>query len=139
MDQGERSLLRRVRMTVADAAAARCQLDLDGWPLLLVDRLAGCVRVNDLRSSAMFTHHVLLPSTAVHVTVRAGAVGDELYLLVGEMAAVFVVPEIACGVHADVKVVESATGRLLLDRSVRYRQAPAELTSPSPASLDCRG
>jgi len=126
-------------MTVADAASARCEVCLDGWPLLLVDRIAGCVRVNDLRCAAMFSYGVTLPSTSGTLTVRAGAVGDELYLLVGDMAAVFVVPEVAEGVHAEVRVVESATGRLLLDRSVRYRQAPSELVVPSPAFLDCRG
>ena len=131
-------MLSRVRMTVDDVTSGRCELDLDGWPLLLVDRVAGCVRVNDLRSSAMFAHGVALPPTAGHVTVRAGAIGDDLYVLVGEAAAVFVIAEIN-GVHADVRVVESATGRLLLDRSVRYRQVPTELVSPSPAFLDCRG
>ena len=77
------------------------------------------------------------------MTVRAGAIGDELYVLVGEVVAVFVVPEIN-GVHADVRVVESAAGRLLLDRSVRYRQVRyrqvrTQHMSPSPAFLDCRG
>lgn len=139
MDHTERALLRRVRMTVADAASARCELCLDGWPLLLVDRIAGCVRVNDLRSAAMFTLGIMLPSTAGPLTVRAGAVGDELYLRVGDVAAVFVVPEVAEGVHAEVRVVESATGRLLFDRPVRYRQAPSALVAPSPAFLDCRG
>jgi len=138
MDDEERALLSRVRMTVEDAASARCELDLDGWPLLLVDRVAGCVRVNDLRSSAMFAHGVALPPTAGHLTVRAGAIGDELYVLVGDVAAVFVVAEIN-GVHADVRVVESAAGRLLLDRSVRYRQVRTKHMSPSPAFLDCRG
>lgn len=137
MDRAEAALLRRVRMTVADAALARGELHLDGWPLLLVDRIAGCVRVNDLRSSAMFTHGVTLPSAAGHLSLRAGAVADELYLLVGDVAAVFIVPEIN-GVHADVRVVESATGRLLLERSVRYRQVIAGLMSLSPAILDCQ-
>jgi len=86
MDDEERALLSRVRMTVEDAASARCELDLDGWPLLLVDRVAGCVRVNDLRSSAMFAHGVALPPTAGQLTVRAGAIGDELYVLLSDVA-----------------------------------------------------
>ena len=131
-------MLSRVRMTVDDVTSGRCELDLDGWPLLLVDRVAGCVRVNDLRSSAMFAHGAALPPTAGNLTVRAGAIGDELYVLVGDVAAVFVVAEIN-GVHAHVRVIESATGRLLLDRSVRYRQVLTEVMSPSPAFLDCRG
>jgi hypothetical protein len=138
MDDNERALLSRVRMTVPDVASGRCELDLDGWPLLLVDKVAGCVRVNDLGSSSIFADGVALPSTAGQLMVRAGAIGDELYVLVGDVAAVFVVAEIN-GVHADVRVVEPATGRLLLDRSVRYRQVPTEVISPSPALRDCRG
>ena len=87
--QAEVALLRRVRMTVADAASARCEVALDGWPLLLVDRIGGCVRVNDVRSAAMFSHGVRLPSEAERLTVRAGAVGDELFVLVGEAVAVY--------------------------------------------------
>jgi hypothetical protein len=124
-------------MTVADAAVARCELHLDGWPLLLVDRVSGCVRVNDLCSKAMFAHGAALPSAAGHLSVSAGVVADELYLLVGDVAAAFIVPEIN-GVHADVRVVESSTGRLLLERSVRYRQALGGVVSPSPAILDCQ-
>ncbi|MEA2828512.1 MAG: hypothetical protein QOG43_2951 [Actinomycetota bacterium] len=139
MDQAEVALLRRVRMTVADAASARCVVDLDGWPLLLVDRIGGCVQVNDLRSEAMFSHGVRLPSEAERLTVRAGAVGDELFVLVGDAVAVFVVPDVSSSTHVEVRVVESATGRLLFDRSVRYRQMPAGAMSPSPALLDCRG
>ena len=139
MDQAEVALLRRVRMTVADAASARCEVELDGWPLLLVDRIGGCVRVNDLRSAAMFSHGVLLPSEAERLTVRAGAVGDELFVLVGDAVAVFVVPDVSPSTHVEVRVVESATGRLLFERSVRYRQMPAGAMSPSPALLDCRG
>jgi hypothetical protein len=139
MDQAEGTLLRRVRMTVADAASARCEVDLDGWPLLLVDRIAGCVRVNDLRSASMFTHGVLLPSAAERLTVRAGAVGDELFVLVGDAVAVFVVPDVSPSTHVEVRVVESATGQLLFDRSVRYRQMPAGAMAPSPALLDRRG
>ena len=139
MDQLEAALLRRVRMTVADAASARCEVDFDGWPLLLVDRIGACVRVNDLRSAAMFTHGVPLPSAAEHLTVRAGAVGDELFVLVGDAVAVFVLPDISASTHVEVRVVESATGRLLFERSVRYRQMPAGAMSTSPALLDCRG
>jgi hypothetical protein len=126
-------------MTVADAASARCEVELDGWPLLLVDRIGACVRVNDLRSAAMFSHGVRLPWEAERLTVRTGAVGDELFVLVGDLVAVFVVPDDAPSTHVEVRVVESATGRLLLDRSVRYRQMPAVAMLQSPALLDCRG
>lgn len=37
------------------------------------------------------------------------------------------------------RVVESATGRLSFDRSVRYRQDPSALVARSPVFLDCRG
>ena len=79
------------------------------------------------------------PRTAERLTVRAGAVGDELFVLVGDAVAVFVVPDVSPSTHVEVRVVESATGRLLFDRSVRYRQMPAGAMSPSPALLDCRG
>jgi len=139
MDRIQRALLRRVRITLADAAAARCHVDLDGWPLLAFDRQARRVAVNDLRSSAMFAHSAFLPPVTGPLTVRAGAVGDELYLLLGELAGVFVVPESHLGTHAEVRVVESATGQLLLERTVRYRQLPAGLVPASPACLDGRG
>lgn len=120
----EASLLARVRITVADAGAACVHVGLDGWPLLLVDLDARTVAVNDLRRSAMFAHAAAIPATGCEVGVRAGAVGDELYLLVGDGAAVFVAVGGDHDVHAEVKLVESATGRLLLERTVRYRQLP---------------
>jgi hypothetical protein len=115
-------LLVRVRLSIADAGSACLEVHLDGWPLLLVDLDAATVRVNDLRSTAMFAHAVPLPKRSAEVGVRAGAVGDELYLLLGEVAAVFVDAAPARDIHADVKVVESATRRLLFDRAVPYRQ-----------------
>ncbi len=127
-------LLARVRITVADAGAACLEVRLDGWPLLLVDLEAGTVRVNDLRRSTMFARGASVPTPSAEVGVRAGAVGDELYLLLGNAAAVFVAVGGRRAVHADVKVVESASGRLLLDQSVRYRQlAPGALASPVAA------
>jgi hypothetical protein len=44
--------------------------------LLLVDLDAAIVRVNDLRSAAMFAHTVPLPQRSAEVGVRAGALGD---------------------------------------------------------------
>ena len=126
MDQAEVALLRRVRMTVADAASARCEVELDGWPLLLVDRIGGCVRVNDLRSAAMFSHGVRLPSEAERLTVRAGAVGDELFVLVGDVVAVFVVPDVSA-VHA----------RRDPGRRVGHGSAPVRALGALPA--DARG
>ncbi len=126
MPSTQTPLLARVRLSVADAASACLEVHLDGWPLLLVDLDAAIVRVNDLRSAAMFAHAVPLPKRSAEVCVRAGAVGDELYLLLGEVAAVFVDVARAGEIHADVKVVESATGRLLFDRAVRYRQLAAQ-------------
>jgi hypothetical protein len=72
----------------------------------------------------MFSHGVLLPSTAERLSVRAGTVGDELFVLVGDAVAVFVVPDVSPSTHVEVRVVESATGRLLFERSVRYRLEP---------------
>ncbi len=124
-------LLARVRITVADAGAASLEVRLDGWPLLLVDLEARTVRVNDLRRSAMFTHAARIPAPSAEVGVGTGAMGDELYLLLGDAAAVFVAVARDRAVHADVKVLESASGRLLLDQNVRYRQLETDgLTSP---------
>lgn len=117
----EVAVLRRVRITVPDASLACCELHLDGWPLLRIDGAAGTVEVNDLRASARFGRSAVLPPADRPLTVRAGAVGGELFVLLDDLAAVFVVPE-ERGVHAEVNVVESATGRLLLTCSVRYRQ-----------------
>ena len=126
MDALATATLRRVSLTVPDAAAHGFELLLDGWPLLVVDLAAAAVRVNDLRASSKFAHAAPLPSTEARVTVRTGAVGDEVYVLLGEAAAVFLAPDPECATHVDVRVFESATGRLLLDRNVRYRQLPSE-------------
>lgn len=120
------TLLGRVSLRMTDAASGRLELQLDGWPLLLVDPEGSAVRVNDLRTSALFAHHVPLPCEEGRLAVRTGAVGDELYLLLSDTAAVFVVPDAARATHAGIRVIEAATGRLLLDHSVRYRQLPAE-------------
>jgi len=59
-------------------------------------------------------------SRASQAVVSIWSMEDETHV-----AAVFVVPE-ERGVHAEVNVVESATGRLLLACSVRDRQAQSE-------------
>lgn len=138
MDTTATALLRRVQMTVADAATDRVELRLDGWPLLVIDGAAGCVAVNDLRSSHLYAHVAPLPPGASRIAVRPGAVGDELFLLLGDVAAVFVVVDPTRATHADIRVVESATGRLLLDRAVRYRQVPTGRRSASPVCVDTR-
>ncbi|MEX2548452.1 MAG: hypothetical protein WD830_11810 [Chloroflexota bacterium] len=126
MDGTATALLGRVSVNMPDAAIGRLELHLDGWPLILVDADGGAVRVNDLRTSALFAHHARLPCEDIRLAVRTGAVGDELYVLLGELAAVFVTLDTARPTHAEVRVIEAATGRLLLDRSIRYRQLPAE-------------
>ncbi len=131
MDRAGSSLLRRARLEVADAERATMRLVLDGWPLVSVDLEAGRVAVNDLRNRAMYGHEVAVGAIGRDEELRAGAVGDELYLLVGEAATVFITPEAPPCSHAEVAVVESSTGRLLLERNVRYRQVPARPASPS--------
>ncbi len=135
MDPTAAALLRRVRLTLVDPAAELGVLHLDGWPLLLVDAAAGTVRVNDLRASALFAHAVTLPAPSRAMAIRVGAVGDELYVLLGT-AAVFATPESGRATHVDVQVV-AATGRLLFDRAVRYRQLPVAM--PSAVSANGRG
>lgn len=140
MDARETVLLRRVRTTVADAATPTCELSLDGWPLLLVDRDLDIVAVNDLRSAELFAHRVALPRCPGHMAVRVGAVGDELFVLLGDAAVVFVVPVTGRATHAEVRIVHSADGRLLPDRAVRYRQVPvAGSLRTWPMCLDARG
>ncbi|HET7487963.1 MAG TPA: hypothetical protein VFJ85_08545 [Acidimicrobiales bacterium] len=124
------ALLRRARLVVGDGDPAHAGLLLDGWPLVRVDVGGGRVAVNDLRSAAMYAHGVEVGTLPADAELRLGAVGEELYLLVGEEASVFVVPEAGRGAHAEVAVVASASGQLLLERAVRYRQVPA---SPSCA------
>jgi hypothetical protein len=140
VDSRETALLRRVRTTIADAATPTCELSLDGWPLLLVDRDLDTVAVNDLRSAELFAHLVALPHCPGHMAVRVGVVGDELFVLLGKAAAVFVVQDTGRATHAEVRVVDSATGRLLFDRAVRYRQVPSvETLRAWPMCLDARG
>src|SRR5438445_13697180 len=108
MDPLATARLRRVSLRVPDAAARRFDLQLDGWPLLDVDLDANGVRVNDLRASGQFGHTAPLPAIEPRVLIHTGAVGDELYVLLGEAAAVFVAPDPGRTTHVDVRVVESA-------------------------------
>ena len=121
-------LLDRARLVVAAPDRAGAGLLLDGWPLVWVDLAGGTVAVNDLRQRAMYGHRTPLRPVTPDQELRLGAVGDELYLLVGDAATVFVTPEPAPSSHAAVRVVESATGRVLADHDVRYRQLPAPRT-----------
>lgn len=135
MDSISTALLRRVRLTVDDVASRRLELSLDGWPLLIVDARADALYVNDLRASRLYPHAVPLPSRPGQLIVRTGAVGDELFVLLDDVATVFVALDAMWTTHADIKVVESATGRLLFDHGVRYRQV-AGWTPPSPVYAD---
>ena len=121
-DPRGRALLARARLEVADGERAAVRLVLDGWPLVSVDLDAGRVAVNDLRQSAMYGHAAAVGTLGPDDELCLGAVADELYLLVGEAACVFVTPEPAPGSHAEVAVVDSSSGQLLLERRVRYRQ-----------------
>ncbi len=129
VDHMGQALLRRARLEVAGGDRPAVRLTLDGWPLVSVDLEGGWVAVNDLRRSAMYAHATPVGAIGRDQELRVGAVGDELYLLVGEVATVFVVPEPAPCSHAEVAVVESDTGRLLLERNVRYRQVPSRRVS----------
>ena len=123
MDAAAAALLDRARLAVAGPNEVR--LSLDGWPLVAVDLAAGEVAVNDLRSRHAFAHTVAVGPLGAEEELTLGAVGEELYLLVGGAACVFVIPEPAPCSHAEVAVVASATGQVLAERRVRYRQAGA--------------
>lgn len=133
MDDLSTTLLRRVRLVAEDVASRRLELSLDGWPLLIVDAAAQAVFVNDLRASRHYPHAVELPAYTGRLIIQIDAVGDELFVLLGEVAAVFVTVDYAWETHADVKVVESPTGRVLFERPVRYRQLSG-WRSPSSVS-----
>ncbi len=135
MPSPQAPLLARLRLSVANAGSARLEVSLDGWPLLLIDLDAGTVGVNDLRRTAMFAHAVAIPRGSREIGVRTGAVGNELYLLLGEVAVFVDVPS-ARGIHADVRVIALATGGLLFDESVRYRQLAVVSSQASPVSAD---
>lgn len=128
-DPRGRALLRRARLEVANGERAAVRLVLVGWPLVSVDLDAGQVEVNDLRQSAMYGHAAVVGTLGPDDELCLGAVVDELYLLVGEAACVFVTPEAAPGCHAEVAVVDSSSGQLLLERTVRYRQVPRRAVS----------
>ncbi|MFP5375301.1 MAG: hypothetical protein ACLGIO_00770 [Acidimicrobiia bacterium] len=120
------ALLGRARLQVAGASEVR--LSLDGWPLVAVDLATGQVAVHDL-GGAPARRAVAIGPVGAGEELALGAVGDELYLLVGDAACVFVIPAPAPSAHAEVAVVASATGQLLAERRVRYRPDPA---APSP-------
>ena len=134
-DPRGRALLRRARLEVADGGRATVRLVLDGWPLVSVDLDAGQVAVNDLRQCAMYGHAAVIGTLGPDDELCLGAVVDELYLLVGEAACVFVTPEAASGSHAEVAVVDSSSGQLLLERTVRYRQVPRRTVSTARPGL----
>ena len=131
MDAIARALLGRVSVRMTDGDSCRLEVRLDGWPLLLVDVDDPAVRVNDLRTSCLFAHRATLPCCPRRLAVRTGAVADELYVLLSDIAAVFVVPDTADKTRAEVRVVDASTGRLLLDRLVRYRQLAETSAVPS--------
>jgi hypothetical protein len=131
-------VLGRARVVV-EPAERRVELRVDGWPVVLVELEAGVVRVNDLGATAAFAHAAPLPGGGGGQVIRTGAVGDELYLLVGDVAAVFVVLAPTRPAHADVQVMESATGQLLLDREVRYRQVGPKVVTASSAGAEAPG
>jgi hypothetical protein len=126
MDAAAAALLGRARLQVTGASDVR--LSLDGWPLVAVDLAAGQIVVQDATGSPARPAVAIGPVGAGE-ELALGAVGDELFLLVGDAACVFVIPAPAPSAHAEVAVVASATGQLLAERRVRYRRDPA---APSP-------
>lgn len=121
MDAAEQALAGCVRIRPG-VGGSGWRADLDGWPLLWCDRAARRLGVNDLGCRAMFAHGVALAWLPGPVLPRVGAVGGELYLVLDGVLAVFVVAE--DDTHVRVQVASPA-GRLLAERTVRYRQLPA--------------
>lgn len=123
------AVLRRVAITMPDAAARRLEVQLDGSPLVVIDLDDAAVYVSDRRAGVRVSHTVRLDVPDGHAVVRSGAVADEIYLLVGDVVALFVVPDGEHATRAEVRVIEPTTGRLLFDRRVTYRRG-RERASP---------
>ena len=130
MDAAAAALLGRARLQVTGASDVR--LSLDGWPLVAVDLAAGQIVVQDATGSPARPAVAIGPVGAGE-ELALGAVGDELFLLVGDAACVFVIPAPAPSTHAEVAVVASATGQLLAERRVRYRRDPVPPSPRRPA------
>lgn len=111
------------------------EFHLDGWPLLLVDLEAGCIRVNDLRSTHAYSHvgHVL--GSIGESAVDTGTGGDEHSILIAIgplIGLIHLDPDQPT--HAAVRAVQmdgtvARPEAVLLDCEVRYRQLPQEPAS----------
>lgn len=126
----------RLRISMPSGADRIVEFHLDGWPLLLVDLEAGCIRANDLRAHHAYSHVGHLTGGIGNPAVDTGTGGDEhsIVVAIGPLIG-FIHLDPARPTHAAVRAVQmertlSHPEALLLDCEVRYRQLPRE-----PAAL----
>lgn len=95
---------------------------LDRWPLLYVDRDGAAV--NDLRSTLAFAHQAWFKRRAslLPPVVVPGHSPKEARVVIGTRTVAVITVDRGRPTHVDVRVLDPATGAVLLDREVRYRQ-----------------
>lgn len=120
----------RLRISLPNGAEPVVEFHLDGWPLLLVDLDAGCVRANDLRATHAYSHVGHLPGPVGEPAVDSTPGPDDQSMLVGTLVA-SVHLDRSRPTHADIRAVQmdedmGAGLGVVLDCEVRYRQLPQE-------------
>lgn len=126
----------RLRISMPSGADQIVEFDLDGWPLVLVDLEAHCIRVNDLRASHAFSHVGRLPRPIAEPAVGTGHGGTDhsILIAVGSLfASIHLDPDrpTRAGVRAvQMDTTLSSAEGVLLDCDVRYRQLPQQPTGP---------
>lgn len=122
----------RLRISMPSGADQIVEFHLDGWPLVLVDLEARCIRVNDLRATHAYSHVGRLPRPIADPAVDTGPGGTDHSILIA-------VGSLVASIHldrdrptrAEVRAVQmdttlSRAEGLLLDCDVRYRQLPQQ-------------
>lgn len=135
----------RLRISTPSGADQIVEFHLDGWPLVLVDLEAHCIRVNDLRATHAHSHVARLPRPIADPAVDTGPGGTDhsILIAVGSLvASIHLDPDRPT--RAEVRAVQmdttlSPAEGLLLDCDVRYRQLPQRPAAPlRPVDADSK-
>lgn len=122
----------RLRISLPNGAEPGVEFHLDGWPLLLVDLEASCVRANDLRATHAYSHVGHLPGPIGEPAVDSAPGTDDESMLVAVGTLVGSVRlDRRRPTHAEIRAVQMDPDMghgigLVLDCEVRYRQLPRE-------------